>query len=1117
MAKTFKALLAAILALVMLSSVAMPVLAATEDTTWRGDNMHVNIVPGEDAYTHMIVADEVNGIYYYETSNHTILKSSGGAVHLIPIVDTQKVSGDWTPNGLWSPDGLYTSEGNNFEVVYCCDADTSSEAGVYYKRLNLEDSEYYSIAQAEKLRAILTNVYPYVSVEETKAFLAQAGFEFAEQLDRSEIISAVQAAVWSIANEGNGDPYVYNKTATTAQKLTWGGYMNEFASEITNFTDSLTKRAYKTPEGIGNRIDALKAFLLDLEGVKATDGQIVITKLAIVDTKIENAADKYNVDINVELNHGADENDTVVINAYVNNELVKSVAVGAETRYALELEASENDNIKVVVSGTQNLEKGVYFYAPKPADVDGDGIATSREVSQNLIGVASGDTAVYAEAYATVSGGKLNKTAKPLYEDKYTDVTLEIDGNVNYNPGGTVDIVIALGAGIANKTNTYDSVINLVEPLIAEGINVKLGLIAVEHYDDVAMELTALTADNYKQIIADGLATIVAMPAGPTNLHGNIVAAKEMLDADEAVPAENKFFYVIGTGRTYNFDNADGVPTTIVNQLPLNGNTYYYWGHYLWQSQRGRHTSMYVIPDRYENDYANFWEDICAWVEADGDTYAYSFTDAYDPADSEWFVRFAEENCTKEMNDYGASSRFGWVIGDLTNSGRPAIAAAFETIGAAEAPEALKHALNYERAQYEAYYAYKAMVDAGYTCQTLCSESPSYQNDSPWIKLASTPYSGTSTIQLGHSFMNFMAKLSGQDESTLLFIMTNRETGAYEMATDFFQKIDISKLTLDSVSTPFVEDFIGTGADYDFKFTGDLNKLALISDGIAYVATEILPANEGATASYAFTAPGAAKPAFTVDYFEGDGTTTERFVWYFYEKVESKISLTYQLELVKRNETPGKCFIAYTNQSAILYPNGNRAYGQVFPVPFIDYCNNTPPETPTPPTITFKPGQASNISFMLIDKATGKVEFLYKIDIEDETSFEIPSEDGKISAVFVKQSTSGMFWFGEDVDDAVVDAVIACLKANNPSYKGHNAIAFGAGDHTLEFKKNKFATYTFTGEEVEVAESEAENPKAEEPKEEEPKTEEPKEEEPKNNKKPKSNNGNGNNKNKKNK
>ena len=116
-----------------------------------------------------------------------------------------------------------------------------------------------------------------------------------------------------------------------------------------------------------------------------------------------------------------------------------------------------------------------------------------------------------------------------------------------------------------------------------------------------------------------------------------------------------------------------------------------------------------------------------------------------------------------------------------------------------------------------------------------------------------------------------------------------------------------------------------------------------------------------------------------------------------------------------------------------------------------------------PVNVGFQSGQASNISFMLIDKATGEVEFLEKIDIGEQTSFEIPDAEGKISVVFVKQATSGMFWFSEEeVDEALVNAAIECLKDNNPSYKGHNAVAFDEETVTWAFKNNKYVTYTFT-------------------------------------------------------
>ena len=58
-----------------------------------------------------------------------------------------------------------------------------------------------------------------------------------------------------------------------------------------------------------------------------------------------------------------------------------------------------------------------------------------------------------------------------------------------------------------------------------------------------------------------------------------------------------------------------------------------------------------------------------------------------------------------------------------------------------------------------------------------------------------------------------------------------------------------------------------------------------------------------------------------------------------------------------------------------------------------------------------------------------------------------------------------MFWFSEKVGADLAKSAVECLAANNPSYKGYNAMAYGAGEHELEFKNGKFVTYTFTGAE----------------------------------------------------
>ena len=300
------------------------------------------------------------------------------------------------------------------------------------------------------------------------------------------------------------------------------------------------------------------------------------------------------------------------------------------------------------------------------------------------------------------------------------------------------------------------------------------------------MELTELTSANYTDIIQAGLEAIQKMPAGPTNLHGNIVAAKEMLDADTSVPAANKFFYVFATGRTYNYDNEKGIPTTIVNKLEVGKNTYYYWGHYLWQSQRGRHTSLYMIPDRYNNNFESYWADVEKWVAADGDTYAYSFTNAYDVENPQWFNNFMADNST-DLRAHGiAGSRYGWLIPALNNSTEQ------KAIGSGNNPQ---NALNYERAQYEAYQAYQAMIESGYNCEALCTESPAYLNDSRYIK-EGAGYTGASTIQLGHSFMNF---LNG-GEAKVLFKYVFDANGN-PIATDFAIENYFADINIDELET----------------------------------------------------------------------------------------------------------------------------------------------------------------------------------------------------------------------------------------------------------------------------------------------------------------------------
>ena len=134
-------------------------------------------------------------------------------------------------------------------------------------------------------------------------------------------------------------------------------------------------------------------------------------------------------------------------------------------------------------------------------------------------------------------------------------------------------------------------------------------------------------------------------------------------------------------------------------------------------------------------------------------------------------------------------------------------------------------------------------------------------------------------------------------------------------------------------------------------------------------------------------------------------------------------------------------------------------------------CDNGKPEQDKESKkhkVCFKSGEVSHIDFLLIDKKTCKVEFAGKKEIGKETSCEIPVKEGCISVAFIKQAQSGMIWTSEEVSDEIMDAIVDCVKENDKSYKGHDSMTCGKGEHDLTYRSGKKAkTVTYTFEEVE--------------------------------------------------
>lgn len=375
-----------ILALVICTTtLSMPALAQQEigGNIWYGDELAVPVTAGTEGYTFMALFRKP--AHGYEFSGHFMGEGEGPQTFV--VIDT--VAHDST---TWTPSGVYDPMTANYEVTYCCDVETMIVDGTYYKRLNLEDSEYYSDVAASRIRAIVTNAYPYVSLEAMKADLAAEGLACAGELTRNEIIAAVQTAIWAVANT-NGEPMRYAKSYRVSDNLQWGYPLHDTSGE--SGLDVSGKRVFKTYEEVGSRIDALVDHLLAQDAVYASKAQIIITDLEIMGTPVllDPQKQSYSVRLSLDLNNsGSGYSDDIAITITSGgSQQVIPVTYGTE-HYEIDVTVRQGDTIRAVVSGIQVLPASVYFYAPK-APAGGD----SRDVSQNLVGVAMGATPVYAE------------------------------------------------------------------------------------------------------------------------------------------------------------------------------------------------------------------------------------------------------------------------------------------------------------------------------------------------------------------------------------------------------------------------------------------------------------------------------------------------------------------------------------------------------------------------------------------------------------------------------------------------------------------------------------------------------------------------------------------------
>lgn len=285
--------------------------------------------------------------------------------------------------------------------VYCADAVTDGVGGYEYRRINMEDSGYFSDAVAGRLRAVFLNSFPFVTDMNViaNAVNAWSGETYADvvNLTESEAISATQAAIWTLTN----DVQVYDPYLGT------GGYYEE--SEMVD-TTIFNQAATEYTDG---NIAALYDYLMALSPVAPIS--TVVSDAAFNETRVEcvQAEDgTYTAIITTTVTAHVDEGDRLTLTAVSADQVSESVAVSNGTKtYTLTLTGlSDNTNdITVNIDGYQDASD-VFLFDP----------LNGRDASQTMLGYDESTLPVHAEKTINPTDRELN-----LYKTTAEGVGLE--------------------------------------------------------------------------------------------------------------------------------------------------------------------------------------------------------------------------------------------------------------------------------------------------------------------------------------------------------------------------------------------------------------------------------------------------------------------------------------------------------------------------------------------------------------------------------------------------------------------------------------------------------------------------------------------------------------------
>lgn len=350
-----------------------------------------------------------------------------------------------------NPDG-------SISYAYCVDLDILVKEGHNYSRVNVESSGYYDNESAKHIRAIVRNAYPFISLETIASTLNL------ENLTKEEAITATQLAIWKYANDT------------------------------------------KTPADLTGNVEALYNYLIALDGVEGqTSVANIIAKDPIVYANNENCdvefifkADGRNADgsnIALQYNIEGKPEGSEVIESGIDNEGYTHIKV---------TNIKEDTNIKLIVSGIQNVGTDVFFYSPEGG----------REKSQSLIGIQSGDTNIsksfeYKATFGSVNIKKVDEANNEIVLKDAEFTIKDLNGNIvkviTTNESGIASAKLVTGSYTIEETKApsgYLIVNGQQQFTIEPGQTESLSLVFTNKKDVGSVVLTKVDSDDNTKVLA---------------------------------------------------------------------------------------------------------------------------------------------------------------------------------------------------------------------------------------------------------------------------------------------------------------------------------------------------------------------------------------------------------------------------------------------------------------------------------------------------------------------------------------------------------------------------------------------------------------------------------------